>query len=338
MASKIVNRGPAPRGKPAQAAPPPRQPQRPAPAPQQRPAPQRPAQAAPAEEERRRPAPAAGNGQSRAVAARPQSAPPAELARMAADDVGKGVSKDTADNLVPMIYVLQAQSPQVNPRNPAYMEGAEQGMFWLRGDATYDGETDGLEVQPCYFSKCVNEWIPRESGGGFVARHKEMPEDAERVVDVKNPNRVSWRSRRTGNQYVETREHILRVFLPDGRKMPFVLPFSSTGHTVSRGWMTMMNGKLMDDGGTYPSFAHTYVLRTKFTQNQQGEWFKIEVHDGSWVTPEDYRLGKQLHDAFASGAKEVDASGYGAAEGEEDLSGGQVFESGGQPQYDDEAI
>ena len=57
---------------------------------------------------------------------------PAALADMMEKDAGKGVSTAQEDNLVPLIYVLQANSPQVNKRDERYIEGAEPGDFWLR--------------------------------------------------------------------------------------------------------------------------------------------------------------------------------------------------------------
>jgi hypothetical protein len=40
---------------------------------------------------------------------------PAFLADRIKADAGKGVSSSQADNIVPLIYILQALSPQVNP-------------------------------------------------------------------------------------------------------------------------------------------------------------------------------------------------------------------------------
>src|SRR5262249_44679698 len=37
----------------------------------------------------------------------------------------KGLSKDAADNLVPLVYILQKMSPQVEERDPRYIPGAK---------------------------------------------------------------------------------------------------------------------------------------------------------------------------------------------------------------------
>jgi len=231
---------------------------------------------------------------------------PSILAERMARDAGKGISKDQSDNMVPLIYILQAQSPQVMKRNPQYIEGAEAGSIWLRGigDPVVNGE-EGVLFQPCYFNKDWVEWIPRDAGGGFVGRHPVLPDDAKNVGDPRNPNRVNM-MRPNGNQLRETRYHAGLVH-GRGAPMPFVIPMSSSGHTTSRSWMFLMNSKQLPGGGTAPSFAQLYRLKTKLRTNAQGEWYAWDVEDEGWVSSiKDYELGNALHDAFDVGAKDAE--------------------------------
>lgn len=229
------------------------------------------------------------------------------LAERMARDVGKGVSKDQSDNMVPLIYILQAQSPQVMKRNAQHIEGAEAGSIWLRGvaDPVIDGE-EGILFQPCYFSKDWVEWIPRDAGGGFVGRHASLPSDAKNIADPRNPNRMNY-MRPNGNQLRETRYHA-GIVHGRGAPMPFVIPMSSSGHTTSRAWMFLMNSKHLAGGGTAPSFSQLYRLRTKLRTNAQGEWYAWDVSEEGWVNSvKDYELGKALYDAFDSGTKAAEA-------------------------------
>ena len=229
---------------------------------------------------------------------------PAYLAKRMASSAGKGVSKAQEDNLVPLIYVLQPLSPQVNKRNAAYLDGAEPGMIWLRNsaDPLVDGE-EGIVFQPCFFTRDYVEWIPRDSGGGFVGRHETPPKDTKEEVDPKNPNKKKL-VRKNGNEIIETRSHVGFVHLPNGQKLPYVIPFTSTGHSVSRQWMFMMNSKVFN-GETIPSFAYLYRLKTKPRSNVQGEWFVLDVSDEDWASEEDIEAGEKLHDAFATGQKQI---------------------------------
>lgn len=237
---------------------------------------------------------------------------PAFLVDKVKANSGQGVSQDQADNLIPLIYVLQTNSPQVNPRHESYVEGAQPGDFWLRNSPhpIVKGQV-GLMVQPCHFYKDVVEWIPRDEGGGggsgFVGRHKVMPATAIETRDERNPN-VVWYKTKDGNDLIETRNHTVYALLDGMAPMPFMLALSGTGHGVSRSWMFSMNAKAIAGGGVAPAYAHTYKLTTKIRKNAKGEWFAISVEDGDWVqTQEDFDRGEQMFKAMESGAKRAEA-------------------------------
>jgi len=230
--------------------------------------------------------------------------PPAELADRIKRDKGKGVSSDQSDNLVPLIYVLQPLSPQVNRRNAGYVEGAEPGAFWLRNalNPIVPGE-QGLVVQSCYFNKDWVEWRPRDSGGGFVARHTGGKDEVCPVRDavLQETQRGMQYVRPNGNEVILTRNHVLRVFTPDGA-LPYILPFTSTGHATSRAWMQLMNSV-----GGQISWLGVYRLVTRERTNPKGTWFGVEAKFERWATTEEYDAGLALHEAFASGAKQAEA-------------------------------
>lgn len=235
------------------------------------------------------------------------SSPPSALAARMSEDAGRGVSKASEDNLVSLVYVLQSSSPQVNERNEAYVAGAKPGHLWLRAsaDPIVDGE-EGMLFQPCFFSKDWVEWVPRDAGGGFVARHESLPEDAERLQED-GTNKVRH-VMPNGNEVVETRYHMGLVHRDGTAPTPYVIPFSSTGHTVSRQWMFMMNQKQIEGGKTPPSFALLYRLRTKLRSNKAGKWFVIDVQDAGFVqTVEAYEAGRALCAAFEKNALRPEA-------------------------------
>lgn len=240
------------------------------------------------------------------MATLPPSGVPAFMADRIAQDAGKGVSTDQADNLIPLIYVLQALSPQCNKRAPEWVEGAEPGALYLRSSANpiVSGE-EGLLFQPCAFSKDWVEWVPRDNGGGFVGRYKDCPAEAQRMEDPKNPAKVKF-VLPNGNEVIETRYHIGYALPPGGNPVPYVIPMASSGHTVSRQWMFMMSNKAMGSG-IAPSWACLYRLKTKERVNKKGDrWFAIDVHDAGWVQSEaEYERGAKLHASVAAGEKAI---------------------------------
>lgn len=256
---------------------------------------------------------------------------------------GKGVSTDQADNQIPLVYVLQAQSPQVLNRNPQQIEGAAGGDIWLRNapNPIVKGE-EGMEVIPVHFSKDVVEWRQRDSGGGFVARHDfQAGEDIVKIAarlgatatpDPKSPMRIMYLMP-NGNELIETRYHTVYVIRDDDQLVPFVIPLSSTGHTFSRRWMFKMNNHQLPGGrGPSASFNYVYRIKTVPMSNASGEWYAYQEDDGVIITT---RLGTQiedpaerkayligvleqcnnLHDAFASGVKQAEVPEEAAATG-----------------------
>jgi hypothetical protein len=242
------------------------------------------------------------------------AAPPAHLAGKIASDAGKGVSSASEDNIVPLIYVLHPLSKACQRSKPEYIDGAAGGDILMRSSANPLVKGDkGILVQPCFFHKAWVEWMPNR--GGFVAQHEERPVDASEHADPKNPN-VKKFIRANGNEVVETRYHSVMVYPDDGSApAPYVIPFSSTGHTVSRQWMFMMNNKQVN-GQRAPSWSCLYRLTTKERSNQAGTWFVFDIADAGWVPDEArYELGKRLYEAFASGEKAAEAPQEEAVQG-----------------------
>lgn len=229
---------------------------------------------------------------------------------------GEGVSTSSDDSLVPMITILQAQSPQAIKQKPEYIKGAEAGVIWLKNapHPIVPGEK-GILVQPCAFWKNVVEWIPKNkdgSGGGYVGEHETMPADAKEVQDKDDPERTRMMSPR-GTEYVETRNHAVIVYTEDGQAFPYLIPLSSSGHSVSRQWMFMMKSKTYE-GKVLDSYTVLYrlktILRTKGTYN----WFTFDPKEGGeenetlWATDEQVLAGEALCAAFKKGEKRADMS------------------------------
>jgi hypothetical protein len=309
------------------AAPPPPA-KKPAPA-----APQR--QAAPAAPPQ---AEAAEQAKGTEVAVRRGSAMSTDFAQaMGEHATGAGLSQAQEDNLVPLAYILQKLSPQCEPKKAEHIEGAKPGQIWLKQSGLVDADmsenSEGQIVQPCHFSKWIMEWIPRDSGGGLVGRYEMMiGETAEQALkrhgrefdkttDPKNPKRQKLVTPE-GHELIEVREHVCRVFVDNDptRAIPYVFPMSGTNHTVSRGWMLMMNSKNVN-GQRLNSYTSLYRLRTKWNQNEQGDWYNYDVQDCGTLDQghevmegfdwqHALQQGKALADAFSSGEKKANVEDY----------------------------
>lgn len=244
---------------------------------------------------------------------------------------GRGLSTRRVDNLVPLVYVLDAKSKQCDKQDPQYIRGAEAGMILLRGaqEPLVDGDK-GMMFQPCDFWREWNIWAPKR--GGFVSKIpipdsvddvnafivKQVPGAKEVEVNDEqgNPRKV-WRDTKTGNDLVFTRCHAGFVLSEDGSEppLPYIIPLSSTGHSVSRAWMPMMNRKTLPDGRIADSFACVYRLRTRQRTNTKGKWYVLNVEDvvdeqGAlccWLDDAQVEMGEALRNAIRSGEKTAEA-------------------------------
>lgn len=218
---------------------------------------------------------------------------------------GAGVSTSVDDNLVPMMKLLQDNSPEVKKRDSQYIEGAEAGSVVVPILDMLWGPDELIEVQPCHFVKKYVEWVSRSKGGGFVAAYEEMPDDVSEVeITTDSGDTRTVLRRDNGNDIIETRYHTVRVKHNDVW-YPVVIPFSSTGHTVSRGWTTLMMNQMIK-GRIAPSFFRTYFLGRKVRSKNDNSWYIYEVRNGEWIMDKDVReAGKMLHDAMTVGDKDI---------------------------------
>ena len=241
---------------------------------------------------------------------------------------GRGTSKAAEDNLVPMIAVLQPLSPQLNKQNQGkYIQEAEPGSILCRG---MDPEvTDEVIFQHCHFSKSIVEWVPRTKGGGFVGRHLTWPKDM--VTGKSEDGRRQIMMTREGNHLVETRYHVGHVVTGQGLMLPFIIPFSSTGHTTSRTWMNMMNSVLVEDEETGEmvvpdAWKRLYRLTTVQRTNAAGVWYVLNPQPAGWASPEQIAKGLQLYLDFEKGNKqygEEEETGFDAGPSEDEAKGGK---------------
>jgi hypothetical protein len=255
------------------------------------------------------PPPKASPKPSTALAKTESAGLPAAVAAAAAQYAGAGISDKQEDNIVPLVYLLQANSKPAMKGHERYVEGAVGGSIWLRNAPpeiqVVDGD-EGILFQPCHFSKCWIEWQPERKG--FAGRHAERPEAAElreEEDDNGNPRQV-WRMP-NGNSVNESREFAGFVYAVEGDEpLPYTIPFSGSGHTVAKQWMTSMrNEKLPGDSGRAPLFANLYRLKTVLKTKNENSWYMFEISkEGPVQTVEEIERGAALYQAFEAGQKQ----------------------------------
>jgi hypothetical protein len=256
-----------------------------------------------------------------------------DLLEQAKQDAGKGLSQRPDDNLIPMITILQAQSPSCNSSHPSHVEGAEAGMFLLKNSPVpLVSGRDGFGFVPAAMELVYNEWRQRSAGGGFIAKHTERPADVKEIMvpDPLNPASPPKRRliRPNGNEIIETRIRYGLASLNGLGPIPFALPFTGAGHTVCRSWETTMNALTIPGTADkpYPAFAGYYRLRTRQRTNSSGTWFQLDFNLERAATKGEYFRAKALCEAFEAALVSADVSqmneeyaGSGSTEAREDV-------------------
>jgi hypothetical protein len=229
---------------------------------------------------------------------------PIELLEATEKDAGMGISFKPEDQLLPLIYVLQTNSPIVDKRGDNYVEGAEAGHFWLRNSLNpiQDGE-EGIIAIPCEMQRTWIEWLPNRQG--FVQRHDVPPRDMKTSVvrdDSGREKQVLVRGE-SGNILQDTREFFVLV-----NGQPFVLPCTGTKHTFARQWNTFYKQfKHPKTGDFMPAFSRKYRLTTVPVSNAIGKWFGLKFQDEGFVTKPEYDTAKQLCMAVRKGEKKPES-------------------------------
>lgn len=200
-------------------------------------------------------------------------------------DAGMGVSTRAADNIVPSISVLQPLSPEVLD-GPDQIANSKPGDFLMANAAQplVDGKT-GVWFQPCATTEWWFEFIPRDAGGGFVARYQVEYDEREQLIpppgaeqDPSNAFRYFFPE---SNHSCIHYRFVAGFAWIDTLGLEYVIPFYGTGHTVCRMWNTKWTRKRFQNGLIKPAFSHLYHLTTGRRTNKKGTWFSIETSDGT---------------------------------------------------------
>lgn len=213
-----------------------------------------------------------------------------------AEDVNLGGKTSLADIAVPYLYILQTNSPQVNPDHPKYVNDAKPGMLYLSNlEKVYDGRNTGLIVVPCYYERLVTEWLPRDAGGGLVASHDPEAEILRSARSVET-NGKTIQVLPNGHQIIETAYHYMLVQDPNsGVWYQAIAPFKSTALKASRRMNSTISTTMIP--GTdkrAPRFLFKWKMTTVKEQKDDYVWSSPKLEQLDMVTADVYRSAKDF--------------------------------------------
>ena len=216
-----------------------------------------------------------------------------------------------ADFAIPFLNLIQAGSNKTMER----VKGAVPGM--LINSVTnqlYDGK-EGVLFVPCARQHQFVEWVPREKGGGIVARHEPT---SKVVMEAKARCKFGEYVTPNGNDLIET-FYMTGYLLSDVNDLTpdgvIVIPFSSKKIGPYKQIMQTLN----TFKGRPPLFANRLRVTSFLDSNKKGTFYNIRLdpalggvaesliaprlEDGS-VNPL-LAFGKELNQQILSGARQM---------------------------------
>jgi len=220
-------------------------------------------------------------------------------------------NQDAGDVQIPFIQIVQGLSPQLQKDNAQkFIDGCSQGdLFDSVSNELLPSE---LTFVPAIRTKCINEWVPRTQGGGFVTSYPTNDPIWARAKDEAGTQFGKIPHPETKNDLVETT--YLFGIVPELGNAPYVLSFSSTKLKVWRKWNTQMNNCRLENGQKPPLFAHCVKLSTVSETNRTNQTYYnllIKPVEGtlidSLLAPNDPRFtaAKTLREMVEQGAAKV---------------------------------
>lgn len=239
-----------------------------------------------------------------------------DLAMIDPGDAGKGNESLTSNDIaIPYLSILQALSPQCTKGSPDYIKGAEPGFYFQNVSMRlWNPEEAPLIIVPCAFDRVVNEWIPRDAGGGLVGVH---PVNTPLMNDAR-PNDKGIPTLPNGHNLIDTATHYVLYKNPDtGRFEPAVLSMKSTGLKKSRLWNSLLTQQTIP--GTEqpaPRWLFTWNLTTALETKNSNSWYNFEIAKGPVVNKETYMAAKKMYDGWKSGSVRAAADSAPVADDE----------------------
>lgn len=196
------------------------------------------------------------------------------------------------DIVIPRIELVQSLSKARSKKDPAYIEGANEGDLYNNVTRELYGPT--VTVCPVYFRKEWLLWRDLDLGGGFGGAYLDQASAQAAVQQMEKPD--EW-------EIVDTNQHFVLVVREDGSVEEAVISMAKTKAKCSRQW----NSLIRINGG--PRFSRLYEIQGVPDENKVGqEFYNLQVKNVGFVTEEIFRHAERVYELVKSGAATVDRS------------------------------
>jgi len=200
-------------------------------------------------------------------------------------NVGQGMEElGSQDFQMPLLSILQANSPELQEGNEKYNPEARPGRIFSAKSGICYREVHLIPIR----MKVRNvEWKPREAGGGKIADYGVT----NTPKDIHQDAATGRLFRSNGNQIVQTYYYL--CMLQEEAWDKVILSLKSTQNKQARRWNTIMQAQKL------VMYSYIYKLSVISQNNPKGTWYGWKVDWDSQLTDlQLYNQAKEAHQAM----------------------------------------
>jgi len=190
-----------------------------------------------------------------------------------------------ADLVIPRLEIVQSLSPCRKKTDPAYIEGAEEGLLY--NNVTRELYGSSVLLVPVFYKKEWLVWKDRNKGGGFRGAFTSELEAKQHINELDVPEDYFAQ---------DTASHFCLMVKADGSSEDIVVSMSKSKLKTSRKW----NSLIRLAGGD--SFSRVYKLTgVEQTNANNDTFYGFDVANAGFPSEEIYNRGEKLYNAVSEG-------------------------------------
>lgn len=212
-------------------------------------------------------------------------------------DSNRGSENVGVDDLtIPRLEIIQDLSPARKKTNPAYIDGAEEGMLY--NNVSRKLYPDGVFLVPVLFKKEWLVWKDRDNGGGFRGAYEDQDGAVNQIQNlVAEGDAGPFES-------VDTGQHLCLLVEMKGKKVANVdeiaISMSRSKMKISRQWNSIIR---MIGGDRFSRIYHVVGVEDHNDKNQL--FYNLHITPVGFPPEEVYKAAEELYNSMNSGEREM---------------------------------
>lgn len=199
------------------------------------------------------------------------------------------------DLTIPRLELVQSLSPCRDKKDPAYIEGAEEGILYNNVSRELYGTS--VVIIPIIFKKEFLIWKDRKMGGGFKGAYPTMEEANAEII------RLVEEEQEQGLEAVDTGQHLCLLVKEDGKLEEIAISMSRSKAKVSRAF----NSLIRMIGGD--RFSRAYTVSGVDDKNNKGEKFQnLSIVPAGFPSESAYKAAEKVYEEIYGGERTMNVN------------------------------